>query len=76
MNYKRFKYWDLEPVDFKVETYKAKETGMRTDNKSGVKIELLPYGIAVSCHSQNSQIKNREECLNILETILCNYELK
>ncbi len=76
MNYKRFEEWDLEPADFKVDIYKVKETGMRTDNKSGVRVELLPYAIAVSCHSQKSQIKNRDECLNILETILKNYKLK
>lgn len=76
MGYKRFKYWDLEPADFKIETYKVKETGMKTDNKSGVRVELLPYAIAVSCHSKNSQVKNRDECLNILEVILENYKLK
>lgn len=76
MIYKRFEEWDLEPTDFKVGVYSIEEEGMRTSTRDGVTIELLPYDISVSCHSQRSQIENRDECLNILETILTNYELK
>lgn len=84
MIYKRFEKWDLDPIDFEVDVYTVEETSMRTstgdemtiDTRDGVTIELLPYDISVSCHSQNSQIKNRDECLNILETILTNYKLK
>ena len=75
--YKEFEYnWDLMPEDFKVTVYQYPQTGMRTLPISGVEIELLPYKISVKSHSLKSQIKNKNQCLEMLKAILRNYTLE
>lgn len=71
-----FEEWDLETKDFKVSVYRVGKKEMRTQNASGVEVELAPYQISVKSHSQNNQMKNIEECLNILYSVLCCYQLK
>lgn len=73
MDIKYFEKWDLEQDDFTIDTYKT----VIFDNecKWGVTVGIRPYSILVSCHSKNSQVRNKEECLKILYIILTNYKV-
>ena len=68
---------EVQDEDIKVDTYRASGAGGQHINTtdSAVRMTHLPTGIIVMCQSQRSQIKNREEALQMLKSKLYQLEL-
>lgn len=63
---------DLRMEDVKVDTYRASGAGGQHINTtdSAVRMTHMPTGVVVTCQSQRSQIKNREQALIMLKSKL------
>ena len=68
---------EVQDEDIKVDTYRASGAGGQHINTtdSAVRITHQPTGIIVTCQNQRSQIKNREEALQMLKVKLYQLEL-